>query len=157
MTSFYFTIVGTDDKPLYEIDFSVLNKTSNSSDVITRSKFSNEIKELLPFLANYSIDSIEEAQWTTNKFNLGKVDSFYNIKINAFITQSNIKFILCYEFDKLSTMHYKKNIENHIKLFFIEVNSLYVKCLLNPFYSLDDNITSHNFNYNIKLLIQKFL
>lgn len=151
MSSYYFSIIGTNDNPLYELEFSSFKLNQA---IPGKSTFSNNIKELLPFITHSSLDLIEDNQWVDNQFNLGKIDSFYGLLVNAFVTQGNIKFIICYESSNNSNGKYD---ENSIKQFFMEVNELYVKCLMNPFYSVNSPITSPEFDLKIKLLAKKYL
>ncbi|CUM67852.1 uncharacterized protein PRCAT00005561001 [Priceomyces carsonii] len=162
MSSYYFTIIGTRDNPLYELEFSTFkgNGTAQQLQYIPgKTQFSPSIREILPFISNSSLDLIEDAQWSTNQFYLGKVESFYGLLVNAFITQGNIKFILCYDLNGPGTngTGLQKHDENSIKQFFIETNELYVKCLMNPFYSVNDAICSPDFDLRIKLLARKYL
>lgn len=165
MSSYYFTIIGTRDNPLYEFEFLSF-KNSSSAKFPGQSNFSPKIKEFLPFITNSSLDLIEDAQWSSGAFNLGKVDSFYSLRVNAFVTQGNVKFVLCYDSNNsgsggleslMSASSGTKHDENAIKQFFIETYDLYVQTLLNPFYSVDDPIISPDFDYRLKLLVRKYL
>lgn len=157
MSSYYFTIIGTRDNPLYELEFSSFKSASlSSSSIPGKSQFSSSIKEMLPFISNSSLDLIEDSQWASNQFYLGKIDSFYGLMVNAFVTQGNIKFILCYDLPG-SNSGIQKYDDNLIKQFFVESNDLYVKCLLNPFYSVNDAILSPEFDLKVKLLARKYL
>lgn len=166
MSSYYFTIIGTRDNPLYELEFSsfktAVSSSTSTNNIPGRSNFPTSVKEILPFISNSSLDLIEDIQWSTNQFSLGKIDSFYGLLINAFITQGNIKFLLCYDLNggnpgSGGSNLQNKNEDNSIKQFFTEVNELYVKCLLNPFYSVNDAITSPDFDMRLKMLARKYL
>ncbi|KAF3991472.1 hypothetical protein FT663_01353 [Candidozyma haemuli var. vulneris] len=167
MSSYYFTVIGTRDNPLYELEFSSFKTSSSNTGYPGQSNFSTRIKELLPFITNASLDLVEDAQWSSGAFNLGKVDSFYGVRVNAFVTQGNIKFILCYDASSTasgglesmmsSTSSSSKHDENVIKQFFTEAYDLYVQTLLNPFYSVNDPIVSPDFDYRLKLLARKYL
>lgn len=164
MSSYYFTIIGTRDNPLYELEFSSFKGASASqSSVPGKSHFAPKVKELLPFISNSALDLIEDAQWSTGAFSLGKVDSFYGLLVNSFVTQGNIKLIMCYDSSaptgalELMTSSSNKHDENAIKQFFTEVYDLYVKALLNPFYSVNDPIVSPDFDFRVKLLARKYL
>lgn len=161
MASYYFTIIGTKDSPIYELEFSSFkssnfSSTSTSSWVPGRSQFSPSIREMVPFIANSSLDMIEDLQWSTNQFNLGKIDSFYGLLVSGYVSQGNIKFILCYDNNANSSQLLKLD-ENSIKQFFIETHDLYTKCLLNPFYNVNDPIISPDFDLKVKLLTKKYL
>lgn len=163
MSSYYFAMIGTRDNPLYEAEFSSFKNASSSSaspgstsSVIAgasqqlpgKSQFTASTKELLPFIANASLDIIEEQMWSTQVLNLGKIDQFYGINISAYLTQGSIKFVLCYDSNKD---------ENSIRQFFQDVNELYVKILMNPFYNVNDAILVPEFDYKVKLLAKKYL
>ncbi|KAL6453899.1 TRS20 Trafficking protein particle complex subunit 20 [Candida maltosa Xu316] len=151
-SSYYFTIIGTKDNPLYELEFSSFKNTSVSSADTTvnipgKSQFPQSTKELLPFIANSSLDLIDDQTYNNSILNLGKIDQFYGLSINAYILQSQVKFLLCYNCKE----------ETSIKQFFQEVNELYVKCLMNPFYNVNDAIISPDFDLKIKQLARKYL
>lgn len=203
--SYYFTIIGTKDNPLYEFEFSSF-KSSITSNIVSssspslsfpgQSQFHNQIKEILPFVTHSSLDIIEDVSWATNQFSLGRIDSFYGLVINAFITQGNIKLILCVDTGAASSSTstsgnanssnggnsthsigasssiphlgsssasagasatISKSDDNLIKQFFMEVNDLYVKCLLNPLYAVNEPITSPDFDFKVKQLARKYL
>lgn len=143
--SYYFSMIGTKDVPIYELEFGSF-KMSNQ--VPGKSQFSKELKELLPFISHASIDLIEEVQWNNNQFHLGRIDSFYGTTVHAFLTQGNIKLIICTD----ST----GKIDDSIRQFFIDTNELYVKCLMNPFYSVNDSITGGEFDLKVKMLARKY-
>lgn len=162
MSSYYFAIIGTRDNPIYELEFSSFKLSGKS--VPGQSQFAPKVKELLPFITNSSLDLIEDAQWLTGNFNLGRVDSFYGLQINAFITQGNIKFVLCYDspgtsggMESIISGGGSKHDETVIKQFFVESYDYYVKALLNPFYSVNDPLVSPDFDYRIKSLARKYL
>lgn len=193
MLSYYFSIIGTKDNPLYELEFSSFK---SSSPTPGQSQFSASVKEILPFVTHSALDIVEDATWSTNQFSLGRIDSFYGLVINAFITQGNIKFLLCYDTNAAasgsgsgsgvggvggsgsgagivpgpgvgaashvlssssSSISGSKNDDNSIKQFFMEVNDLYVKCLLNPLYAVNDAIISPDFDLKVKILAKKYL
>lgn len=154
MASYYLTIIGTHDNPLYELEFSSF-KTSPSGGFSGQSQFSPKVKELLPFITNLSLDLVEDAQWSGSTFHLGKIDSFYGLLVNAFITQGNIKFLLCH--DGAKDQGGAGRDDGAIKLFFFETYDLYVKALLNPFYSVNDPLVLPDFDYRLKSLARKHL
>lgn len=167
--SYYFSIIGTRDNPLYEVEFSSFkapsgpsnslpaslttnSATTTATNVPGRAQFPPNVREILPFVLNSSLDLIEDAQWSTSLYYLGKIDSFYGLNVSAFITQGNIKLVLCYDLSSTA-----KHDDNAIRQFFIEVNELYVKCLLNPFYLVNDAIVSPDFDLKVKMLGRKYL
>lgn len=160
MSSYYFTMIGTRDNPIYELEFGSFKSSSSSAG---QAQFSLKVKELLPFIANLALDLIEDAQWTSGKFHLGRVDSFYGIVVIGFVTQGNIKFVLCCEQGPTSSglelmmTGSKQQDDTAIRQFFTEMYDLYVKALLNPFYGFNDAVVSPDFDHRAKLLAKKYL
>ncbi|ODV64508.1 TRAPP subunit TRS20 [Ascoidea rubescens DSM 1968] len=140
--SYYFAMIGTRDNPIYEAELGTFKQGGDGTP-----KFSAEMKELNPFIIHSSLDIVEDLQWATNSLYLKIIDNYYGYYVSAYVTPTNIKFML---------LHENKNEEN-IKQFFIEVNDLYLKTLLNPFYSVNDPIKSTMFDSKIKLLTKKYL
>lgn len=158
MSSYYFTIIGTRDNPVYELEFSTFKSVGSGQTAPGVSQFAANVKEILPFISHSSLDLIEDSQWSLNQFYLGKIDLFYGLLVNAFITQGNIKFVLCFDTNSMSgPSTTNKNDDNSIKQFFSEAYDLYTKCLLNPFYSVNDAITSPDFDMRVKSLARKYL
>lgn len=56
--SYYFTIVGTRDNPLFEIDFGTHKL---GGDGVAR--FRDEAKHMNQFIVHAALDMVEEAQW----------------------------------------------------------------------------------------------
>lgn len=56
--SYYFTIVGTKDNPLFELEFGT---SKQGGDGVAR--FSAEARRLNPFVVHASLDVVEEMQW----------------------------------------------------------------------------------------------
>lgn len=154
MASYYFTIIGTRDNPLYELEFSSFRSVPPGS-FAGKAQFAPKVKELLPFITNLSLDLVEDAQWGSSAFHLGNIDSFYGLSVSAFITQGNIKFMLCH--DGAKDLGGAARDDAAIKLFFYESYDLYVKALLNPFYDVEDPLLLPDFDYRLKLLARKHL
>ncbi|CCH43608.1 Trafficking protein particle complex subunit 2 [Wickerhamomyces ciferrii] len=105
------------------------------------------MKELNPFILHSSLDIVEDIQWKTSQLYLKTIDNFYGYYISGFLTSGNIKFLL---------IHETKN-EESIRQFFNDLNDLYVKVLLNPFYKVNDAITSPVFDLKVKGFAKKYL
>lgn len=58
--SYYFTVIGTRDNPLFEIDFGT---SKVGGDGIAR--FREEAKHMNQFIVHAALDLVEEAQWST--------------------------------------------------------------------------------------------
>lgn len=156
MSSYYFTVIGNRDNLLYELEFSSFKTGVQHPG---RSHFPPKVRELLPFITNSSLDLIEDAQWGTSAFHLGKVDSFYGLQVTAFVTQGNVKLVLCNDSEGLESLLGVpgKHDETAIRQFFTEVYDLYVKTLLNPFYAVNDPIVLPDFDLRVKYLARKYL
>lgn len=75
------------------------------------------------------------------------VDKFNYLSVSAYATQGGKIFLL---------LHNGKS-EDAVRAFFLEVNELYVKYLMNPFSLPDVPITSPQFHANIRNLAKKLL
>lgn len=60
--SYYFSIIGTKDNPLFEIDFGT---SKIGGDGVAR--FREEAKHMNQFIVHSSLDVVEDAQWTTKE------------------------------------------------------------------------------------------
>lgn len=60
--SYYFTIIGTRDNPLFELEFGT---SKVGGDGIAR--FREEAKHMNQFIVHAAIDLVEEAQWSTKE------------------------------------------------------------------------------------------
>ncbi|CCD25171.1 TRAPP subunit TRS20 NDAI_0E03540 [Naumovozyma dairenensis CBS 421] len=59
----YFAIIGTQDNPIYEAEFT--NPTSKNASS-NEGGFPNDLKELNPFILHAALDVIEDLQWQPN-------------------------------------------------------------------------------------------
>lgn len=176
--SFYFAIIGHEDNYLYSADLSCPEQG-----------FSEELKQLNPFILHSSLDIIEELQWQTTNSNgltsnsnvvgsttgnsflrsrhsnngdggagscyLSKVDHFYELSIIGYITYGNIKFVMIHGNNKCSTSSCVD--DTMFKIFYKEIHELYIKTLMNPFYKVDEAISSAAFDSKVKTLAKKYL
>lgn len=140
--SYYLALIGTQDNPIYEADFGTYKQGGDGS-----LKFTPEMRELNPFIVHSSLDIVEDLQWLKNLMYLKVVDNFYGYYVSAYVSPSNVRFLL---------LHELRN-EESIKQFFFELNDLYVKTLLNPFYSVNQVIRSTAFDAKVKALVKKYL
>lgn len=141
--SYYFTIIGSTNEPLYELDIGTYKQNGDGS-----INFPLEIKELKQFIANASLDILENIQFKSNQIFFKNIDSFYGYSNFIFLTQGNIKFLI---------LTNCKNLDESIRQFFIEINEIYVKKLLSPFYDINTPIKSKVFDAKIRLLAKKYL
>ena len=75
------------------------------------------------------------------------VDKFNFLLVSSYVTCGGKIFLL---------LHNGKN-EDAVKAFFIDVQDLYVKYIMNPFANLDAPIISPLFNSNVKNLAKRYL
>ena len=108
--SFYFTIIGTKDNPLFVHEFGT---SKQGGDGVAR--FREEARHMNPFIVHSSLDILEEIQWGSGamcvirpcnppqiplKANapppryLRTIDRHQSSHISAFLTGDNIKFLL---------------------------------------------------------------
>lgn len=56
--SYYFTIIGTKDNPLFEIDFGTSKAGGDGT-----ARFREEARHMNQFIVHAALDMVEEAQW----------------------------------------------------------------------------------------------
>ncbi|PWA00604.1 hypothetical protein BB558_003341 [Smittium angustum] len=139
-TTYYFVIVGTNDSPIYEAEIG------NSIPESTTAK-KDEYKHLNQFIIHSALDLVDDAIWESNNCFLKVVDCVNDWNVSAYVTPSNVRLML---------LHEAKN-EERIKLFFQETHELYVKTLLNPFYELNSEINSSQFDISTRKIAKKYL
>lgn len=131
-SSYYFAIVGHNDNPLFEIEFS---NSSKEPKVHQQSFFSLEIRiyktltflqkedhsHLSQFIAHAALDLVDEHVWKTTNMHLKVVDKFNQWFVSAFVTATHIRFVM---------VHDSKN-DDGIKNFFNEMYETYIKVIEN--------------------------
>ncbi|KAJ0402722.1 hypothetical protein P43SY_007864 [Pythium insidiosum] len=126
-----FVLVGSKE-PLYKMEMR------------TRREESAHVDE---FLLHSALDIVDEMMWTSQAMALKVVDKFNDQFVSAFVTATNVKFLL---------LHETRN-DDTIKAFFHEIHELYLKLLMNPFYEYDTPITSEIFDARVKTLARRYL
>ncbi|KAF2492753.1 Sedlin [Lophium mytilinum] len=178
--SYYFSIVGTNDKALYEHEFGT---SKQGGDGIAR--FPTESRHHIQFVSNSSIDIVEEVQWSPTTPTSGgapmylkHIDKFQNLYVSGFITGGNVKFLLltapaaapasrssalassarasAYP----SSSNYNPTApatEEAVRNFFVDVYDAWVKTIMSPFYMVNDKVTSPVFRGRVAGAAKKYL
>ncbi|KAL6716866.1 TRAPP subunit [Lecanora helva] len=103
--SYYFSIIGTRDQPLFELEFGT---SKQGGDGVAR--FNQDARHLNPFIVNSSLDFVDELQWTNNQMYfvvpylrfrslsrcryLKRVDQFASSYVSTFLTPTSTRFML---------------------------------------------------------------
>ena len=98
------------------------------------------------FIIHAALDMVEDSVWGTQNMLFKSVDKFNDYLISAFVTAGHVKLML---------LHDVRN-EDGIKNFFHDVHELYIKVLLNPFYTPNSPITSPTFHSRVTTLGRKY-
>jgi len=156
MSTYYFVIVGHNDNPIYEKEFSTVNKElrvciPSRNHIATAQPIFNPQKEdhrhLSQFIAHAALDLVDEHKWKTANMQLKSIDRFNQWFVSAFITASQIRFII---------VHDNKNDEG-IKNFFNEMYDTYIKHSMNAFYRINTPIKSPMFEKKSEIFGRKYL
>ncbi|KAI6898743.1 trafficking protein-like protein particle complex subunit 2 [Hortaea werneckii] len=177
--SYYFTIVGTRDNPLFELEFGTSKLGGDGT-----ARFRDEAKYMNQFIIHAALDMVEEVQWANKDLYLKRVDTFQNNHIHTFLTGGNVKFMLLMNPDPQSatysqyansppsrpnTASSRQNAgllaanptsqatEEAVKVFMGEVYENWVKCLMNPFYHANQPVTSPIFRSRVQAAAKKYL
>ncbi|WBW73311.1 TRAPP I,II and III complex subunit Trs20 [Schizosaccharomyces osmophilus] len=133
----YVAIIGTKDNPVYELEMAGGNDKQGKS----------LGAHLNQFIVHASLDIVEQVQWTSNAFYVRSIDQFHELYVSAYITPSNMKFML---------LHHAQSSDG-IKTFFQEIHELYIKTIMNPFYQPNEPIKSQAFDLKVRSLARKLL
>ncbi|KAL1590543.1 hypothetical protein WHR41_00952 [Cladosporium halotolerans] len=175
--SYYFTIIGTKDNPLFEHEFGTSKPGGDGT-----AKFREEAAHMNQFIVHAALDMVEEVQWGTKDLYLKKVDTFQNNHIHTFITGGNVKFMLLMNPDPSATPYSNlaspppssrsstarqsmllannpssSQTEDAVRGFVTEVYEAWVKCIMNPFYDVNQEVTSPIFRARVAAAAKRFL
>ena len=124
---------GDIDTPIYEAEFINTQRRDDNS-------------HLNQFIIHAALDMVEDSVWGTQSMLFKSVDKFNEYLISAFVTAGHVKLML---------LHDVRN-EDGIRSFFHDVHELYVKVLMNPFYTPNSPITSATFDSRVKTLGRRY-
>jgi len=176
--SYYFTIIGTRDNPMFELEFGT---SKAGGDGIAR--FREEARHMNQFIVHSSLDIVEEVQWGNNGLYLKNIDRFQNNFVHCYLTGGNVKFLLLMNPDPTSTTYANfpganqakpqstvsrqstllannpssAATEEAVKQFMLEVFEAWVKCIMNPFYQLNQAVSSPVFRQRVATAAKRYL
>ncbi|KAK4179045.1 Sedlin [Triangularia setosa] len=90
--SYYFAILSPLDTPLFEHEFGTSKSGGDG-----QPRFTEQARHLNQFILHSSLDIVEELQWTNGQLYLKVIDKFFQNYISAFVTASNVKFLLLHQ------------------------------------------------------------
>lgn len=100
-SSYYFAIVGHNDNPIFEQEFVnskevKVNANSIEDNRKSQKKYSQkeDHRHLNQFIAHAALDLIDEHKWRSNTTYLKSLDKFNQFFVSAFVTASQIRFIM---------------------------------------------------------------
>eukprot|EP00049_Salpingoeca_infusionum_P010793 m.186159 g.186159 ORF g.186159 m.186159 type:complete len:137 (-) comp14750_c0_seq4:2484-2894(-) len=109
----YFVIVGANDKPLFQLEFGSTARGPDSQEHMNQ------------FIVHAALDSVAAQLPASRDMYLKTVDKFNNLNVNAFVTNTQTKFMLLHQLRQDDT----------IRSFFSDVYELYIKLVLSPFFN----------------------
>lgn len=136
-----FLIVGR-DAPIFEFDMS------NKREEVARSS---------QYILHAALDMVDAHLRTPAQTNtyLKVIDRHGEIMVSAYVTPGGLSLLLLH-----SHAHSYAPSEENVKSFFVEVHELYIKALLNPFYtpySRLDGSTCREFDARVRAAARKHL
>lgn len=142
--SYYFTILGPTDTPLYELDIG--SHKNPSAEAVP--SFPQEIDQLKQFIVNASLDILQDLQMRTPQIFYPRLDSFYGYNVLAYLLHTNVKLVIL--------TNTKAN-DEAIRQFFSDVSDLVTKKMITPFYKTGDVIVDSSFDSRVKVIAKKYL
>jgi len=107
------------------------------------------------FVLHSALDVMGDKMWGTPAMNLKVVDEFNELQVHGWCTASGAHFMMLH--DSLADESSRRmRVEENIKNFFSEVNDLFTRIVLNPFYQPETKITSKTFADRVATLARKW-
>ncbi|KAK4199072.1 Sedlin [Triangularia verruculosa] len=175
--SYYFAIISPLDTPLFEHEFGTSKSGGDG-----QPRFTEQARHLNQFILHSSLDIVEELQWTNGQLYLKVIDKFFQNYITAFVTASNVKFLLLHQpttsvpanaaapntaqaaaSSRVNSTSVGANptspqTEEAIRNFMNEVYENYVKAIMSPFYKAPNmEIRSPVFRQRVAAAGRKYL
>ncbi|CAG5097336.1 Oidioi.mRNA.OKI2018_I69.XSR.g15031.t1.cds [Oikopleura dioica] len=123
----------TRERPLLETEFN--------------QKREKEQRHLCQLIAHASLDLVEARARATSQCFLKSVDRFNEWHISAYLTPGGAKFIMVH--DQIN--------EDAVRNFFQDVNDIWLRLRLNPFYNPDGEIKNKSFLLRVRAIGQRLL
>eukprot|EP01064_Diplonema_japonicum_P014666 TRINITY_DN22352_c0_g1_i1.p1 TRINITY_DN22352_c0_g1~~TRINITY_DN22352_c0_g1_i1.p1 ORF type:complete len:156 (+),score=11.63 TRINITY_DN22352_c0_g1_i1:59-469(+) len=129
----FFMMVGKGDTPIFELEYYTDPQKEDKS-------------QLKHFIIHAALDNCDEAVWTNPAFFIKNIDRFNEFNVSAYVTSGYVRFLVMQD----------REPSDSTKHFFTEVNELYLKVLLDPFYEVNSRITSASFKTRVTQLLKKY-
>ncbi|EHY60306.1 TRAPP subunit [Exophiala dermatitidis] len=171
--SYYFVIISPTDTPLFELTFGT---SKAGGDGVARFRNGETARYMNQFIVHAALDVVEEVQWLTPNMWLKVIDNYAptNSHISCFITGTNVRFMLLHQpsaisnasagtrSSTISSTSIPQNptspqTEEAIRQFMNEAFELWVKTLMNPFYTIGKPIKSPVFRQRVVAAGRKWL
>eukprot|EP00512_Aurantiochytrium_limacinum_P001647 CAMPEP_0171492726 /NCGR_PEP_ID=MMETSP0958-20121227/4572_1 /TAXON_ID=87120 /ORGANISM="Aurantiochytrium limacinum, Strain ATCCMYA-1381" /LENGTH=140 /DNA_ID=CAMNT_0012026281 /DNA_START=103 /DNA_END=522 /DNA_ORIENTATION=- len=107
------------------------------------------------FVMHSALDMVEERMWQTNGMYLRVVDEFNELQVHAWVAANGGKLLFLHQ-SIAEDSGRRSRLEEHVRSFFEEVNDLYTKIVLNPFYEQDQPIDSKVFDSRVRTIATKW-
>ena len=130
MSGYVFVVV-VNGTPIYEHSVGTVNLPSDGPNSYQ-------------FVLHAALDMVEEHLWKTGTMNLKRIDAFQGQNISAYVTASNVVFLLMHE----------RASEDSVGSFMHQVHEMYIKIMMNPFYTHGTVIASGPFDARVHQLMR---
>mmetsp|Transcript_21302 Transcript_21302/g.37712 ORF Transcript_21302/g.37712 Transcript_21302/m.37712 type:complete len:142 (-) Transcript_21302:869-1294(-) len=107
------------------------------------------------FIMHSALDLVSEKAMASSDMFLGVIDEFNEFLVHAWLAADGARFLLLHKKPEPEVGR-KNRSQDSIASFFEGVNELYTKVALNPFYKVDQKITSPSFARRVAALAEKW-